>query len=61
MPWHHSTRIGLGLTTKPPMQERRKVLIFIKAINELPFDHQASDYAAQVRVDLVAAGVPSNK
>ena len=39
-----------------PMQERRKVLIFIGAITELSFDHGAADHAAQVRADLAAKG-----
>lgn len=41
-----------------PTQERRKVVIFIRTINELPFDHRAADHAAQVRADLEAKGTP---
>lgn len=41
-----------------PAQERRKVLLFIAALTELPFDHQAADHAAQLRADLEAKGAP---
>jgi tRNA(fMet)-specific endonuclease VapC len=41
-----------------PTQERRNVLILIRAITELPFDHQAADHATQIRADLEAKGTP---